>query len=220
LIIGYEMSALQIFMRDVSREGKIPVTHVMGREPFEGMEVQDTTKSISRMMEEWDCHYIDSPYITLASVAAHARTLHRQKPLDFIIVDYLQIIPRGNHGKRRSDEILVELSTDLSRLQKELGCTLIAPLQVNADGEIAEAKAIVNPAQVYLRIEMIEKDNEETGAKEGTDEGFLRVLKNRFGAVNRACPVFRNGCYQTFEDREHTHTPEPRTMRKTREYHR
>lgn len=202
-VVGYEMSALQILMRDIARETRVPVTHVMGREPFEGMEVQQVTRGISRMVEGWDVWYTDSPYVTLEGVAAHARSLHRQKPLDFIVIDYLQLVPmkRARGNQERSDEILKDISVQAERLRKELGCTLIAPVQLNDDGLIRDARGILDAPQAFIRIEMEEAAGED-GAIQSGDNGFLRVLKNRFGITNRACPVFRNGNYQCFEDRE------------------
>lgn len=200
LVIGYEMTALQILMRDIARESRTPLSHVMGRVPFEGMEIQTVTRSIARLMEGWDVHYTQSPYITLESVAAHARTLHRHKPLDFLVIDYLQLIPRKG-GKERSDEILVTLSNQVERLRKELGCTLIAPVQLQDQGLIRDARGILDAPQVFIRIEMEELDGED-GCKESGDNGTLKFMKNRFGSSNRSCPVYRNGTYQAFEDRE------------------
>lgn len=211
-VVGYEMSAMQILMRDIARETRTPVTHVMGREPWEGMEIQAVTRGISRMVEGWEVFYTDSPYITLDSIAAHARTLHRQKPLDFIVIDYLQLVPMKRAGKERSDEILVEISKQAERLRKELGCTLIAPVQLNDDGLIRDARGILDAPQAFIRIEMEEVENGE-GAMQSGDNGFLKVLKNRFGTANRACPVFRNGAYQCFEDREHTPAPKQPSRR-------
>jgi len=202
-VVGYEMADLQILMRDIAREARLPVSHVMGREPFVVGEAQKTSRTIAHLMEKWDVHYTDSPYITLDSVAAHARSLHRVKPLDFIVVDYLQLIPRKGAAKNlRSDQVIEELSKQLGRLQKELNCTLIAPVQLNDDGLIRDARSILDAPQVFIRIEMNTEESEDGGDDIVTNTGRLKVLKNRFGVVNKSCPVFRNGNYQCFEDRE------------------
>lgn len=200
-VVGYEMADLQILMRDIAREARIPVSHVMGREEFCGNEAPKTSKMIMKMMADWDIHYTDSPYITLDSVAAHARTLHRVKPLDFIVIDYLQLIPRKGGKTARDDQMITELSKQISCLQKELKCTVIAPVQLNDDGLIRDARAILDAPQCFIRIEMTTDEN-DLGESVVSNSGRLRVLKNRFGVSDRSCPVLRNGEFQCFEDRD------------------
>lgn len=201
LIVGYEMSAIQIFMRDLARESGVTLNQVMGREKWEHpARVQQVTRTIGGMLQNWDVSFIENPYISLENVAALARSLHRRKPLDFVVVDFLQQIPYKRQ-KERSDEALTALSYQLARLQKELGCCMISPVQLNDDGLIREARGILDAPQVFLRIEMEVIEND--GQMESGDTGMIRVIKNRFGAPNRACPVFRNGPLQKFEDREH-----------------
>lgn len=208
LVVGYEMTARNILMRDIAREARVPLNQVMGRAPAENHAFHAITRGLGRMLEGWDVFYTESPYITLESVASHARALHRIKPLDFIVIDYLQLVPMKRAGKERSDEMLVAVSYQAERLRKELGCTLIAPVQLNDDGLIRGARGILDAPQVFIRIEMEEVANGE-GTMESGDDGFLKILKNRFGGSNRACPVFRNGPCQNFEDREHTPAPLP-----------
>lgn len=215
LIIGYDMTALQVLMRDLARETRVPLSHVMGRVPFEGMEIQTITRGLARIMEGWDCYYTESPYVTLESIAAHARTLHRQKRLDFIVIDFLQSVPMKRVAKERSDEMLIFVSGQAEKLRKELNCTLIAPVQVNDDGLIRDARGILDAPQVFLRIEMEEITN-DAGENEAGDNGYLKCLKNRFGKPNFSVPVFRNGAYQVFEDREMPEKSKPAPGRRAR----
>ena len=207
LVVGYEMTAMQILMRDIARESNIPLSHVMGRQTLEGQhEFMKLARTLGRVGQEWDVYYTESPYLTLESVASHARTLHRQKPLDFLVIDYLQLVPLQKGGKARPDEMLVALSNQVERLRKELGCTLIAPVQLQDEGKIRDARGILDAPQVFIRIEMEEVESEDTGEMSAGDNGFLKFLKNRFGGSNKACPVYRNGQFQRFEDREHVKT--------------
>lgn len=202
-VVGYDMSPLQVFMRDLAREASVPLNQIMGRVPIEGTGVfQDITRGISRMDAYWDVWYTTSPYVTLDTAIAHARSLHRQKPLDWIVVDYLQRVPQQKKGKERTDEALVAISDRLDKLQKELNCTLLAPVQLNDDGLVREARGLLDAPQVYIRIEMETAENQD-GDIEAGDNGWFRILKNRFGVRDRRCPVFRNGQFQRFEDREY-----------------
>jgi replicative DNA helicase len=202
LIIGYEMTALQIVMRDIARESGIPLDKVMGRSPLNTQgDINYVQGMIEKMAKAWDIHYTESPYITLEGVASHARNLHRKKPLDFLVIDYLQLVPKAQRTGERADQALKTVSEEAERIRKELGCTLIAPVQLNDDGQIRDARSILDAPQVFLRIEM-DTENNEDGIEVATDTGRIRCLKNRFGTSNRAVAVKRNGPLQRFEDNE------------------
>jgi replicative DNA helicase len=198
-VVGYEMSAIQIVMRDLARESGIPLDKVMGRTPLREQgdftRIQKAIESLGR----WDLHYTESPYISLEGVASHARNLHRKKPLDFIVIDYLQLVPVAQRSGERADQMLKTISETAERLRKELGCTLIAPVQLNDDGMIRDARAILDAPQVFLRIDMDVHEGED-GNEETADTGRIKILKNRFGASNRSVAVRRNGALQRFED--------------------
>jgi hypothetical protein len=195
------MSNLQIFMRDVARESRLPLDQVMGRAaPCDGFH-QTVTRMISQMVGKWRVRHIDDGRITPEAVAAHARHLHRRGQLDYLVIDYLQLVPVQRAKDQRRDEVLAELSAGFARLRKELNCCLIVPVQLNDDGLIRDSRAIVHPAECFLRIEMDESENDETGETEAGTDGIIRVLKNRFGEVNKFAPVTREGRYQRFIDR-------------------
>lgn len=198
LVVGYEMSALQLLMRDLAREARVPLNEVMGRTPFS----QGSPRMISRLLSEWmesrRLFIIDDPQVSLETVAAQARYLHRQGNLDAIVVDYLQLAPVKRARDERRDEVLTELANACERLRKELNCTLIAPVQINEDGTIRESRGILFPMQCYMRIEM-DRDADDD-PRRSLDTGILRVIKQRAGEWNRTCPILREGALQTFTD--------------------
>ena len=155
---------------------------------------------ITRRLTDWISHrrvvMLDDPRTTPAQVAAYARRLKRQGNLDFMVIDYIQLIPvKAAQGQRR-DEVLGELSSFFCRLRRELDCTLIVPVQLNDDGLIRDSRAIVFPAECFFRIEM---DEDEDGEKT-LDTGVIRLLKQRYGQSDRKVPVRRDGARQTFSD--------------------
>ena len=159
--------------------------------------------------DKWDVHFIEDPFVTMETIAAHARALHRVKPLDFMVVDYLQLVPLHNTGKEREDIQLKNLSDSLERIRKDLGCTLIAPVQLNDDGLIRNARSILDSPQVFFRIEMDEVEGED-GQMESGDYGKIKVCKNRYGRNNVSFRVFRNGPLQRFEDSDDRQPSKPK----------
>ena len=202
LIVGYEMSARQMLMRDLARETGIPLNEVMGRRALQSdYNMKKLTNGVTKIAMNWDVSFTESPFISLESVAAHARALHRVKPLDFLVIDYLQLVPMKRNGKERTDEMLKSISDYCERLRKDLNCTLVAPVQLNDGGEIRDSRSILDSPQVFLKIQMEDKEGED-GEMESGDLGTIKFVKNRFGANNRSVYVFRNGPLQRFEDTE------------------
>ncbi len=198
LAVGLEMRNHQVFARDIAREARIPLAEVMGRRDMEDTHYGPLRATLDRIQRTWDVVAMDKPRTSWATVVARARDLHRRGKLQWLAVDYIQLLEVKRAGRERKDEILVQISNEMGDLQKELDITLIAPVQVNAAGEIADASGIIRPAQLLIRIEM-----------EGeTDDGHLSIVKQRFGKKNQRIPITREGQFQTFIHREEFSSPE------------
>lgn len=79
---------------------------------------------------------------------ARARRLKRQKGLDLLVIDYIQLL--SGSGKRASDsrvQEITEITTSLKALAKELNVPVIALSQL-ASGRIArrQTAAALGPA--------------------------------------------------------------------------
>lgn len=196
LVVGYEMSALQMLMRDIAREEGIPLDEVMGRKMPSAVMAHRITRRLTDWIQKRRVMMLEDPRITPAQVAAYARRLKRRNALDFIVIDYLQLVPVKAASGQRRDEVLGELSSFFCRLRRELDCTLIVPVQLNDDGLIRDSRAIVHPAECFFRIEM--DDCEDDG--QTRDTGVIRVMKNRYGQADRKVAVRRDGARQTFTE--------------------
>lgn len=199
-VVGYEMQPLQLVMRDLSRESGVPLSIVTGRakEKRDSGHLRDLMQTIERTSQAWDVHYATDSYLTVEGIASQARALHRIKPLDFIVVDYLQLVPRHTMGRERSDEALKSISEKLQALRRTLNCTLIAPVQLNDDGEVRDARALQDAPETVLKIVMDPVDDDADA--DSPDLGIIKITKARWGQVGRSCRVVRNGPNQRFED--------------------
>ncbi|MEM8856049.1 MAG: DnaB-like helicase C-terminal domain-containing protein, partial [Pseudomonadota bacterium] len=86
--------------------------------------------------------YIDQTGgISVGQLAARARRLKRQKGLDVLVVDYLQLLTGS--GKRASDsrvQEITEITTGLKALAKELEVPIVALSQLSRQVEQREDK--------------------------------------------------------------------------------
>lgn len=199
LVIGLEMSPLQLVMRDIAREANVSLPIVTGRNrDRRSGDLEDIQRSLVRTAQTWDVHYSLDSYITIEGIASLARSLHRVKALDFILLDYIQLVTRTGNGKERSDEILKSMSEKLQALRRSIGCTLIVPTQLNDDGEVRDSRALQDAPETVLKIVM---DARADDADESDpDLGVIKVTKARWGRVGSSCRVERNGMYQRFQD--------------------
>lgn len=78
--------------------------------------------------------------ISIAQLAARARRLKRQKGLDLLIIDYLQLLTGS--GKRSDNRVqeITEITTGLKALAKELAIPIIALSQLSRQVENREDK--------------------------------------------------------------------------------
>ena len=88
---------------------------------------------------------------TLASIVAECRTAAAKKPLDVVLIDYIQLL--HVEGKFGSRQLEIGYATQtLKRLADELNCIIITPSQVNKQGTAREAEDIENDSNSVLRI--------------------------------------------------------------------
>lgn len=71
----------------------------------------------------------------MAQIAAEARLIAREGPLDLILIDYLQLVKREHRGTQRGDEVLKEIISDTKALAAELDCPVLLVSSVTDDGE-------------------------------------------------------------------------------------
>ncbi len=97
--------------------------------------------------------YIDQTGgISIAQLTARARRLKRQRGLDLLVIDYLQLL---SGSKTRADnrvQELTEITTGLKALAKELNVPILGALPALAPGRAArrQAAAALGPARIRL----------------------------------------------------------------------
>jgi replicative DNA helicase len=127
-IFSMEMSAESITLRMISSLGRINQSNLRsGR-----LEEQDWPRIDSAMTQLSNAKiFIDeTPALTPTEIRARARRLKRERGLDLIVVDYLQLMQVAGTKENRATEIS-EISRSLKALAKELKVPVIALSQLN-----------------------------------------------------------------------------------------
>ncbi len=133
-----EMSAEQLATRILSEQAEVASEKIR-----RGMITEDEFRKLVAVSQEMSRAplYIDQTGgISIAQLAARARKLKRQKGLDLLIVDYLQLLSGSSkRGDNRVQEI-TEITTGLKALAKELVVPIIALSQLSRQVEQREDK--------------------------------------------------------------------------------
>ncbi len=203
-VFSLEMSKIEITMRLLSAEAKVPLHHIRSGQLSE----DDWTKLARRMGEvsEAPLYIDDSPNMTMMEIRAKARRLKQRHDLRLILLDYLQLMSSPKKTESRQQEVS-ELSRGLKLLAKELEVPVIAVSQLNRGPEqrtdkrpqlsdLRESGSIEQDADAVIllhREDYYEKESPRAG------EADFIVAKHRNGPTDTITVAFQ-GHFSRFVD--------------------
>jgi replicative DNA helicase len=181
-IVGFfslEMSAEQLATRIIAEQAGVP-----GYKIRRGDITEEDFRRITDAAREMQSipFYIDqSGGISIAQLTARARRLKRQKGLDMLVVDYLQLLAGSRARSENRVQELTEITTGLKALAKELAVPIIALSQLSRQVEsrddkrpqlsdLRESGSIEQDADVVLFVYREEYYLKNREPREGTEE--------------------------------------------------
>ncbi|MDI6026416.1 replicative DNA helicase [Corticibacterium sp. UT-5YL-CI-8] len=234
-VIGFfslEMSSEQLATRIISEQAEVPSSKIRRGDLTEAdfEKLVGCTQTLQKIPL-----FIDSTGgISIAQLAARARRLKRQRGLDVIIIDYIQLM-QGSSAKASQNRVqeITEITTGLKALAKELGVPIIALSQLSRQVESREDKrpqlsdlresgSIEQDADVVLFVYREEYYLKNKEPKPGTDEYFkwetemtaakgkaeVIVAKQRHGPTGSVQLGFQGEFTRFFDLAEDSHLPE------------
>jgi replicative DNA helicase len=173
-VVGFfslEMSAEQLATRIIAEQSGIP-SYKIRRGDIREDEFHKLTDA-AREMQSIPFYIDQTGGISIAQLTARARRLKRQKGLDILIVDYLQLLSgSGKKGENRVQE-LTEITTGLKALAKELSVPIVALSQLSRQVESRDDK---RPQLSDLR---------ESGSIEQDADVVMFVYRDEYYLQNR-----------------------------------
>ncbi len=231
-LFSLEMSSEQLATRIISEQTEIPSSKIRRGEISE----PDFEKLVAcaQTMQRIPLFIDQTGGISIAQLAARARRLKRQRGLDLIVIDYIQLMTGSSKraGDSRVQEV-TEITTGLKALAKELNVPIIALSQLSRQVESREDKrpqladlresgSIEQDADVVIFIYREEYYLGNREPKPGTDEYIkwetdmneargkaeVIVAKQRHGPTGTV-PLAFQGEFTRFSDlAEDSHMPE------------
>ncbi len=224
-IVGFfslEMSAEQLATRIISEQTEVSSSKIRRGEITE----TDFEKLsyCAQEMQKIPLFIDETGGISIAQLAARARRLKRQRGLDIMIIDYIQLMQGSSNKKDNRVQEITEITTGLKALAKELNIPIIALSQLSRQVEnrddkrpqladLRESGSIEQDADVVLFVYREEYYLERLEPKEGTDEWVkweanmleargkadIIIAKQRHGPTGTAKLAFQ-GQYTRFSD--------------------
>jgi replicative DNA helicase len=174
-IVGFfslEMSAEQLATRIIAEQTEIP-SYRIRRGEIEPSDF-DRIAEAAREMEKLPLFIDESGGLAIAQLAARARRLKRQRGLDLLVVDYIQLL-QGSSRRAEQGRVqeVTEITTNLKALAKELNVPIIALSQLSRQVESRDDK---RPQLSDLR---------ESGSIEQDADVVLFVYREEYYLANK-----------------------------------
>lgn len=204
-IFNLEMSGEQLAMRMLAADSKIGLKQIQtgALQQAEWVRLSTSFAKLSRL----NIYFDDAVDLTVSKIRAKCRKQKAEKGLDFVIIDYLQLLEAD--GRYASDqEKVAKISRGLKMMALELQVPVLALSQLSRSVEKREDQrpvmadlrssgAIEQDADVIMFIYRDDKAHEEL--KKG--EASISIAKNRSGSTNEGLPFFFNGPCTCFEEK-------------------
>ena len=140
-IVGFfscEMSGEQLATRIIAERTGIPSSHIRrgGITESDFEKIRDYSIELQSLP-----FYIDETGgLSIAQLMARARRLKRQKGLDLIVIDYIQLLQGSSKKSDNRVQEITEITTSLKALAKELNVPVIALSQLSRQVESRDDK--------------------------------------------------------------------------------
>ena len=234
-VVGFfslEMSSEQLATRIISEQSEISSSKIRRGEISEA----DFEKLVacSQHMQQVPLYIDQTGGISIAQLAARARRLKRQRGLDVLVIDYIQLM-QGSSKRASENRVqeITEITTGLKALGKELNTPIIALSQLSRQVESREDKhpqlsdlresgSIEQDADVVLFVYRDEYYIKNKEPKVGTEEHFkwqadlneamgkaeVIVAKQRHGPTGTVRLAFQAEFTRFTDLAEDSHLPE------------
>ena len=129
LIYSLEMGNEQLFDRLVASEAKIRLK-ALKDSTMTPEELVNLGSGLGRL-SEMPIYISDSSSVTMLEIKATARRLKSEGKLDFMLIDYLQLINPSENSRKSREQEISEISRSLKILAKELNIPIVTLSQLS-----------------------------------------------------------------------------------------
>lgn len=206
-IFSLEMGAEQLVERMISCDSKIHISSLK-KGNLTSQEWRLFANS-SRKLSSLNLYFDDSSTVTVSDIRTKCRKLASEVGLDFVVIDYLQLIEGEGNGRSKQEDVS-RISRSLKLMARELQIPVLALAQLSREVEKRDSK---KPIMADLRDSgSIEQDadivsflyRDEYYNKQSTRQGEadLIIAKNRSGSAGIELRYLFQGGFSRFVDND------------------
>lgn len=185
-IFSLEMTAEQLMLRLFSINAKVSYTNIRSGY-IRDDDLEKLFKSANTFRQA-DIFIDDTPAQSVLEIRAKCRRQMKDRGIDLVIVDYLQLM-RGNRNSETREREIAEISGSLKALAKELKIPVIGVSQLSRQTEtrsdrrpqladLRESGAIEQDADVVMFIHRADAYRKNPEEKDGTAELIIGKQRN------------------------------------------
>jgi replicative DNA helicase len=206
-LVGFfslEMSAEQLATRIIAEQSGVP-SYKIRRGDINEDDFRRITDA-AREMQSIPFYIDQSGGISIAQLTARARRLKRQRGLDLLVVDYLQLLAGSRARSDNRVQELTEITTGLKALAKELNVPILALSQLSRQVEnrddkrpqlsdLRESGSIEQDADVVIFVYREEYYLRNREPREGTEEhiAWMNDMERAHGRAEAIIGKQRHG---------------------------
>ncbi|MDE6660541.1 MAG: replicative DNA helicase [Anaeroplasmataceae bacterium] len=209
-IFSLEMSAEQLVERMIACDSNIRLNNIKsGRIGSKN----DWTRfnTACNNLGQLNLYFDDSSDASISSIRAKCRKLASDVGLDFIVIDYLQLIESDSANSRATQQERVsKISRSLKLMARELSVPVLALSQLSREVEkrddkkpimadLRDSGSIEQDADIVMFLYREDYYNKSSTRK---NEADLIISKNRSGSTNNGLPFMFTGEYSRFTEKK------------------
>ncbi len=205
-MFSLEMTAEQLVERMIASDSKIQLSDIKTGKIGSSEWIRFNT-SCSRL-SKLGLFFDDSTDLTVAKIRAKCRKLAVDQGLDFVVIDYLQLINSENDSKS-AQEAVAKISRELKLMAMELKIPVMALSQLSRAVEKREDR---HPIMADLRdsgsieqdadiVMFLYRDDYYNKSSTRKGEADLIIAKNRSGSTHEGLPMLFNGACACFDEK-------------------
>ena len=188
LVFSLEMPAEQLAMRMLCGRAEVSMRRV--RDRMLSHENQRNLAKVAAILREAPIWVDDSSGLNILQLRSKARRLHRQNPVDLVVIDYLQLI-NGLDARVPREQQISEISRGIKAMAKELNVPVLVLSQLNRSSEkenrqprisdLRESGSIEQDADVVFLLAARQNAEDNPSVPQASRERDLIIAKQRNG---------------------------------------
>lgn len=211
-VFSLEMAMDQLVERMIAAESNIHLSNIRTAN-MDGTEIRKFAIACKKL-SNLNIYFDDSSTTTIEDIRAKCRKQKASTGLDFIVIDYLQLIDGSSSGAKSRQEEVSKISRGLKMMARELQVPVLALAQLSREVEkrdnkkpimadLRDSGSIEQDADIvtFLYREDYYKRNKDKDAEQPiSEEAILNIAKNRSGSAGIDLDFVFQGRYSKFKE--------------------